>query len=72
MQILSTYKFPSNTMVEFDYLKNSLMYFYPFSTLKLDTVPAITRESRYRIKKPRSTNANPVCISAPYKHNGRV
>ena len=72
MQILSTYKLPSSAMIEFDYIKNSLVYFYDFNTLKLDTFPAITRESCYRIKKPRSTNANPVCISAPYKHNGRV
>ena len=59
MQILSTYKFTSSAMIEFDYIKNSLAYFCNFNTLTLDLLPAVTRESRYRIKKPRSTNANP-------------
>ena len=58
MQILSTYKLPSSAMIEFDYLKNSLVYFYEFNTLKLDTFPTITRESCYRIKKPRSSYAD--------------
>ena len=58
MQILSTYKAHSSAMIEFDYLKNSLVYFYVFSTLKLDTFPAIPRESCYPIKKPRSSYAD--------------
>lgn len=58
MQILSTYKLSSSAMIEFDYLKNSLVYFYVFSTLMLDAFPAITRESCYRTNKPRSTNAD--------------
>ena len=65
MQILSTYKLASSATIEFDYLENSLVYFYIFNTLKLNTFPDIPRESCYRTKKPRSTNANPVCISAP-------
>lgn len=58
MQILSIYKFPSSAMIEFDYLKNSLVYFYDFNTLKLDTFPTIPRESCYPIKKPRSSYAD--------------
>ena len=59
MQILSTYKLPSSAMVEFDYLKNSLVYFYAFNTLKLDTMPIIIpREPNYQAKKPRSSYAD--------------
>ena len=58
MQILSTYKLPSNAMIEFDYLKNSLMYFYAFNTLKLDTLSVIPREPYYQAKKPRSSYAD--------------
>lgn len=58
MQILSTYKFPSSAMIEFDYIKNSLVYFCNFNTLNLDALPAITRKSCYRLKKPRSSYAD--------------
>ena len=58
MQILSTYKLPSSAMIEFDYLQYSLVCFYDCNTLKLDTFPAITRESRYRTKKSRSSYAD--------------
>ena len=50
MQILSTYKLPSSAMIEFDYLKNSLVYLYAFNTLKLDTFPTIPRKPKYQAK----------------------
>ena len=58
MQILSTYKFPSSAMIEFDYIKNSLVYFCDFTPLMLDTFPTITREPNYQTKKPRSSYAD--------------
>ena len=58
MQILSTYKFLSSAMIELDYLQYSLVYFYDFTPLMLDTLPAVTRESCHRIKKPRSSYAD--------------
>lgn len=72
MQILSTYKLPSSAMIEFDYLKNSLVYLYAFNMLNLDTFPTTPRKPKYQANKPRSSYANPVCIPAPYKHNDRV
>lgn len=58
MQILSTYKLPSIAMIEFDYLKNSLVYLYIFNTLKLDTTPFIRREPNHQANKPRSSYAD--------------
>lgn len=58
MQILSAYKLPSSAMIEFDYLKNSLVYLYTFNTLKLDTFPTIPRKPKYQAKKPRSSYAD--------------
>ena len=58
MQILSTYKLPSIAMIEFDYLKNSLVYLYVFNTLKLDTTPFTRREPNYQANKPRSSYAD--------------
>ena len=58
MQILSTYKLPSSLMIEFNYLKNSLVYLYAFNTLKLDIMPITHREPKYQAKKPRSSYAD--------------
>ena len=58
MKILSTYKLTSSAMIEFDYLKNSLVYLYAFNALKLDTTPFISREPNYQANKPRSSYAD--------------
>ena len=58
MQILSTYKLPSSEMIEFDYLKNSLVYLYTFSTLQEDIMPITHRDLKYQVNKPRSSYAD--------------
>ena len=58
MQILSTYKLPSSEMIEFDYLKNSLVYLYTFNTLQEDIMPITHRDPKYQAKKPRSSYAD--------------
>ena len=58
MQILSTYKLPSNEMIEFDYLQYSLiLYIYDLSLI-LDTIPIIARKPKYQVNKPRSSYAD--------------
>ena len=62
MQILHVYKNSARTLVEFDYLKNSLVHYLSDSTLLLDFMPIISREPTYQAKKPRS----------PYADNPRI
>ena len=58
MQILHVYKNSARTMVEFDYLQDSLVHYLSDSTLQLDTFPVILREPKYQVKKPRSSYAD--------------
>ena len=58
MQILYTYKLPSSAMIEFDYLKNSLVYFCTFTKLQGDIMPITHREPNYQANKPRSSYAD--------------
>ena len=53
MQILHVYKNSARTMVEFDYLKNSLVHYLSDSTLLLDFMPIIPREPKYLVKPDR-------------------
>ena len=50
MQILCVYQHHKNTMIEFDYLENSLTRYISGSTLWLDPVPIIPREPAYQVK----------------------
>ena len=58
MQILHVYKNSIRTMVEFDYLQDSLVLYFNASLLMLDTMPIIPRESNYQANKPRSSYAD--------------
>lgn len=58
MQILHVYKNSVRTMIEFDYLKNSLVRYLSDSTLRLDPMPVIPRKTVYQVKKPRSSYAD--------------
>ena len=58
MQILHIYKNSVRTLVEFDYLENSLVLYANASSLMLDTMPIIPREPKYQAKKPRSSYAD--------------
>ena len=58
MQILCVYQHHTNTMIEFDYLKNSLVRSLIDKTLLLDIMPIIPREPKYQAKKPRSSYAD--------------
>ena len=58
MQILHVYKNSVRTLVEFDYLQDSLVLYLNASPLMLDTMPIIPREPNYQAKKPRSSYAD--------------
>ena len=58
MQILHVYKNSVRTLVEFDYLQDSLVLYFNASPLMLDTMPIIPREPNYQAKKPRSSYAD--------------
>ena len=58
MKILHVYKNAIRTMVEFDYLQDSLVLYTNAILLMLDTMPIIPREPKYRAKKPRSSYAD--------------
>ena len=58
MQILCVYQHHTNTMIELDYLKNSLVRYSIDNPLKLDTLPIIPREPNYQANKPRSSYAD--------------
>lgn len=58
MQILHIYKNSVRTLVEFDYLQDSLVLYFNASSLMLDTMPIIPREPNYQAKKPRSSYAD--------------
>ena len=58
MQILHVYKNSIRTLVEFDYLQDSLVLYFNASSLMLDTMPIIPREPEYQAKKPKSSYAD--------------
>ena len=58
MQILHVYKNSVRTLVEFDYLQDSLVLYFNASSLMLDTMPIFPREPNYQAKKPRSSYAD--------------
>ena len=58
MQILHVYRNSVGSLVEFDYLENSLVLYINASSLMLDTMPIIPREPNYQVKKPRSSYAD--------------
>ena len=58
MQILHVYRNSVRTLVEFDYLANSLVLYINASPLMLDTIPITPREPNYQAKKPRSSYAD--------------
>lgn len=58
MQILHVYKNSVPTLVEFDYLQDSLVRYLNARSLMLDTMPIIPREPNYQAKKPRGSYAD--------------
>ena len=58
MQILHVYRNSVRTLVEFDYLQDSLVLYLKASPLMLDTMPIIPREPNYQANKPRSSYAD--------------
>ena len=58
MQILHVYGNSVRTLVEFDYLQDSLVLYLNASPLMLDTMPIIPREPNYQANKPRSSYAD--------------
>ena len=53
MQILHVYNKSVNTMVEFDYLQDSLVIYINDSALMLDPMPVISRKPKYQVKPDR-------------------
>ena len=53
MEILHVYRHSGGKLVEFDYLENSLVRYINASSLMLDTMPVIPRESKYQVKPDR-------------------
>lgn len=58
MQILHVYRNSVSTMIEFDYLQDSLVLYINANPLSLDTMPIIPREPNYQANKPRSSYAD--------------